>query len=149
MLLDKAVVISPSQISEADLNAVKDLEQHLHNECGQAKLVLADGQEFIFPEALAGMFCDLVQAVASGKTVSIVPSDRELTTQEAADLLNVSRPFLIKLLEIGDIPFLKVGSHRRIPFQKLMSYKKNRDDERSILLDELTQMSLEVGGYDR
>ena len=57
-----------------------------------------------------------------------------MTTQQAADFLNVSRPYLIKLLEQGEIPYIKVGSHRRIPFPDLMKYKEQRDMKRSQLL---------------
>jgi len=148
MLLDEAVVISPSQIQEADMSAIKALEHRLHDNCGLVRLIFTDGQEFIFPESLAKMFCDMVQAVASGQTISIVPSDKELTTQTASELLKVSRPFLIKLLNQGEIPFTKVGSHRRIRFQDIMEYKKDRDTQRNALLDELTQMNLEAGCYD-
>ncbi|HEY7832450.1 MAG TPA: helix-turn-helix domain-containing protein [Ktedonobacterales bacterium] len=77
-----------------------------------------------------------------------MPLNKELTTQEAADLLNVSRPFLIKLLEQGGVPFAKTGSHRRIRFSDLMAYKHRRDADRQRALARLTQMSQEVGLYE-
>jgi len=71
-----------------------------------------------------------------------------VSTQDAADILNISRPYLIGLLDRGEIPFVKVGSHRRIRFSDLMDYKKKRDAERQRSLDEIAQMSHEAGLYD-
>jgi excisionase family DNA binding protein len=73
---------------------------------------------------------------------------KEVTTQEAADILNVSRPYLIKMLEEEKIPYVTVGSHRRIPLQPLLEYKERRDEEREQGLRELTQLSQELGLYD-
>jgi len=86
--------------------------------------------------------------MASGQAISLVLHNRELTTQEAADILNVSRPFLVKLLEKGEIPYIKVGSHRRILFQHLMTYKQQRKVQRRQLLDQLIEMTEEAGLYE-
>ena len=77
-----------------------------------------------------------------------MPIDRELTTQQAADLLNNSRPYLVKLLEQGESPYTKTGTHRRIRFSDLMNYKVRRDGQRAEALTELTQQSQELGLYD-
>ncbi len=82
------------------------------------------------------------------RAIFIVPGNKELTTQEAADILNVSRPYLVKLLERGEIPFIKLGTHRRIRFSDLMRYKKRRDAERERALGEIARMSQELGMYD-
>lgn len=89
-----------------------------------------------------------VHLMASGQAVSLVPLARELTSQQAADILNVSRPFLIKLLDQGEIPYIKVGSHRRIQFQDLMAYKQQRDLKRWQSLQELTQFGQDEGFYE-
>ncbi len=74
------------------------------------------------------------------------PQKREITIQEAADFLNVSRPYLVKLLEQGKIPYIKVDTHQ-IRFEDLKNYKELRDAERDHLLDQLTQESQDMGFY--
>ncbi|WP_322745605.1 helix-turn-helix domain-containing protein [Plectonema radiosum] len=71
-----------------------------------------------------------------------------IRTQEAADFLNVSRPYFVKLLEQGEIPHIKVGSHRRVKFLHVKNYKEVRDTERRCLLNELTQESQDMGFYE-
>ncbi|MDZ8051169.1 MAG: helix-turn-helix domain-containing protein [Aulosira sp. ZfuVER01] len=85
--------------------------------------------------------------MALGQAVAVVPEERELTTQQAANFLNVSRPYLIKLLEQGEIPYIQVGSHRRVLFDDLKKYKQQRDTERQQGLKELTQFFEEEGLY--
>ena len=72
-----------------------------------------------------------------GQAITIVPQDTELTTQQAADFLNVSRPFLIGLLEDRKLPFRLVGTHRRVRFEDVLRYKENIDSERRKVLDQL------------
>lgn len=87
--------------------------------------------------AISDMFLDALRHIGSGDAVTIVPIHRILTTQQAADLLNISRPYLIKLLEAGDIAFTTVGRHRRIKAEDLFAYKAFRDQARSRALNEL------------
>ena len=82
-----------------------------------------------------------------GHGVQIIPKDTELTTQQAASLLNVSRPYVISLLESGQIPFRKVGRHRRITFEALMEYKRKDDQQRRAAADDLAELSEELGLY--
>jgi excisionase family DNA binding protein len=85
----------------------------------------------------------VVSELARGHDVSLIPTDAELTTSEAAGQLKVSRPFLIGLLEKGEIPYRMVGSHRRIRFGDLYAYKQRNDRERRKALEELSALDQE------
>lgn len=104
-----------------------------------ACLRLHDGDEVLqVPVKAIRLLVDILDAMARGDTVSLIPIHRELTTQEAANLLNVSRPYLVKLIENGEIPFHKNGVRRKVLFKDLMEYKHKRDQASMALLDELT-----------
>lgn len=128
--------------------SIKQIERILELEGSQPKLVGANGEEITIPESVYQVLRQAVHAMASGKVISIVIQERELTTQQAADFLNVSRPYLIKLLEQGEIPYIMVGTHRRIRFDDLMKYKQQRDHKRRQLLQELVEISEEAGLYE-
>jgi excisionase family DNA binding protein len=93
------------------------------------------------------MFAQILALLASGQGVQIIPDAAELTTQQAGDFLNVSRPYLIGLLEAGEIPYRMVGTHRRIRFEDLREYRRRDDLKRRQTADELTQLSEELGLY--
>lgn len=127
--------------------AVQAFGKALHT-IKQARLVGPEGQEIPLPEALYRVLEQVVPLLAADMAVSIVPVGHLLTTQEAADLLNVSRPYLIKLLQEGDISFERVGTHRRIRFEDLMEYKHKRDKKSRSALKKLTKMAQEASLYD-
>lgn len=108
-------------------------------------LLSPDGDAAPLPPSISHALRQLVQYLAQDKTVTIVPIARDLTTQQAADILNISRPYLVKLLEDGAIPFTRTGSHRRVLLDDLLAYKQRRDAERRAGLAQLTQMSQEFG----
>jgi excisionase family DNA binding protein len=93
------------------------------------------------------LLIEILKQMASGNAVSIVPLRKEVTTHEAADILNVSRPFVIGLLEKGDIPFRKVGTHRRIPLAALLEYKCKTDAVQDEALDFLAAQAQELKLY--
>lgn len=105
-------------------------------------------QKLSLPASAIRLLLDLLTEMAAGNAVTLIPVHAQLTTQQAADVLNVSRPFLVSLLEEGKIPHVKVGTHRRILFEDLMRYKNSVDRERRKTLDELVAQSEALGmGY--
>lgn len=97
--------------------------------------------ELILPGAVLQVLLDALAQMAQGNAISLLPVHQELSTQEAANLLNVSRPFLVSLLEEGQIPFRKVGTHRRVLLRDLLAYREQVDQERKQALDELAALS--------
>jgi excisionase family DNA binding protein len=97
------------------------------------------------PPKVLRLIADLLGSLAEGKAVSVVPKDLDVTTQEAAMFLNVSRPYLIRLLEEGKIRFHKVGSHRRIRFDDIAHYKQERTRKSNDALQALADQAQEIG----
>ena len=108
---------------------------------------LAGDDALVIPRTATVMFAQILALLASGQGVQIIPDAAELTTQQAADFLNVSRPYLIGLLEADEIPYRMVGTHRRIRFEDLREYRRRDDLKRRQAADELTQLSEELGLY--
>jgi excisionase family DNA binding protein len=116
---------------------------------GNAKLRLLEEQskqptEITLTPALSNLLMELLRHIGHGDAVTLVPVSKMLTTQQAADILNVSRPFLVTLLQRGDIPFTLVGRHRRIKADDLFDYKRKRDGKRSKALSQLAEMDAEI-----
>jgi excisionase family DNA binding protein len=102
------------------------------------------------PAGAVALLMDILEAMAAGRGVSIIPENAELTTVQASEILNVSRPFLIKLLEEGAIAHRKVGKHRRVRAEDVMAYKAAIDQRREKILDQLAQEAQEMDmGYSR
>jgi excisionase family DNA binding protein len=139
---------APVTATEQEILLIKELEQFLRTQAPRsAKLVAPGGQELEIPEPIYQVLRRIVPLLAQGASIQLMPINKELTTQEAADLLNVSRPHLIKMLKVGRIPYHMRGSHRRILFQDLLEYQRRRDAEREEALKKITGLAEEFG-YD-
>lgn len=111
------------------------------------RLRLGDGDEgeaVVVPTSAVRLFLHLLTEMSQGNSVCLIPTHAELTTQQAADLLNVSRPYVVKLLDEGKIPSRTVGKYRRVRFDDLMAYKRKDDDARAKVLDQLTAEAEEL-----
>ena len=142
----------PITADETEKTALRSLVQALETTQPQQQYILqagnTQGEQIELPPSVRQGLLQLVRYLAEGHGVEIIPTDKELTTQQAADLLNISRPYLVKLLEAGHIPFSKVGAHRRVRLADVSAYKQQRDTTRRQALQSLTELSQELGLYD-
>jgi excisionase family DNA binding protein len=122
-----------SQESSRILAAYTQGEGHLI----QVKTDETSSPAIAIPASAFRMFVEILAQMAQGNAVTLVPLHAELTTQEAADILGVSRPYFVKLLESGAIPYRKVGTRRRVRYEDVLNYKNQIDEKRRQTLDEL------------
>jgi excisionase family DNA binding protein len=104
------------------------------------------GKCVAIPDTVFHLLARVVEVLARGDAVSVVPIERNVTTQQAAEL-NVSRQYLVRLLDEGRMPSTKTGKHRRVRVADVLRFKVKRDDARADALDELTSMTEDLGGY--
>lgn len=105
-------------------------------------------EEVKLPAPAVRLLVEMLSELAQGNAVTVVPIHAELSTQQAAEIIGVSRPFLVKLLEEGKLPYRKVGTHRRVLFKDLMAYKREDDQKRLETLEELVAQAQELDmGY--
>jgi len=109
---------------------------------------LEDGSDLQLPKAVTPLLVKILTEMAQGNAVTLIPLHAELTTQEAANLLNISRPHLNKMLEAGELAHHKVGTHRRVKFKDLEAFREKREKERQESLSDLAKQAQEEGmGY--
>jgi excisionase family DNA binding protein len=138
--------------SEAEALVAKETSRVLASRVRRAnslKLRIIDhtkSREIVeLPAAAARLLVRILEEMARGNTVTLIPVQAELTTQEAADMLNISRPSLIQLLDEGKIEYRRVGTHRRVRFESLIGYKRHADTARRKVLAELAAYDEELG----
>ena len=137
-LSERLPTVEEAAVAEEVLTALA----HARGDDGAVTILQGRGVELT--PALAEAMVELLSIVARGEMVTLVPTGALLSTHKAADILNVSRPHLSKLLKEGVIPFTKVGSHRRVRFEDLMAFKEKRDSRREQGLRELQRLGQEM-----
>lgn len=149
-LLNGNEVVKPTK---ADSALAKVSSQQLAAHLGNAGLRLelktgTTSEELVLPPSALRLLVRILTEIGQGNAVTLTPIRAELTTQQAADLLNVSRPHLVKLLDEGAIPSRKVGSHRRVQLEDLLTYKRDFQARRQAALEELAALSQDLDmGY--
>lgn len=138
---------------EAAVQGQRELTSLLSTKFETQRIDIFDKEDkphtLVLPTSALRLLVDILGELAIGNAVKVVPVHAELTSQEAADLLNVSRPHLVKMLEEGAIPFTKTGRHRRIRFSDLMAFKQRRAEESQRAMEALAKQAQELGmGYD-
>ena len=141
---------TPQEAEEAKITS-RALSKYAHNDRLHLKIANQnnDPDDLILPGYAINLLLDILTEMSKGNAITVMPIHAELTTQETAELLNVSRPHLVELLEQGKIPFRKVGTHRRVLAKDVFDYKQRIDEDRLEALDELAAQAQELGmGYE-
>lgn len=136
--------VDTNEAKRAERRIREYLTEHPDDKPIKVIVEVGDDDALVVPRAVAVMLAQVLGLLAKGQGVQIMPDRAMLTTQQAADLLNVSRPYLIGLLEAGKIPHTMVGTHRRVAFVDLMEYKRQDDQRRRKTLEKLAEFSEEL-----
>ena len=135
-------------MASQSLNRIKGFGIRLHTERSKGvKIRLEEsGEQVTIPDKAFFILLDVLSNMSEGKSITIMPSETELSSRQAAEMLNMSRPHLVKLLESGKMPFKKVGSHRRVLLNDVIEYKEklrqNREDQLTFLAKQAQQLNL-------
>ena len=134
-------------ISTKDQREIQEIYEKLRE--AAAKLVGPDGKTEILPNNVYSFLCRLLAELKAGSSVTILQSNAQLTTMDASKMLGVSRQFLVTLREKGEIPFHKVGTHRRIRLNDILAYRRRRDASRRAVIERLATEAQELGIYEK
>ena len=140
-MVEDAISIQPRDADE--LQALSKLLRR-----GSPTLVGSKGEHATLPAPLYNLLKDIVRNLENGRSLVLMPEKRQLTTQRAAELLGMSRPYLIRLLDAGEMQYHLVGKHRRIALRDVLAYAKKRADGRRSALDKMARDAFDAGLYD-
>jgi excisionase family DNA binding protein len=138
--IEQKVAIKSYAALVAALTHIKETETEIEIEETQDRIII--------PSRALQLLGDILKAMSEGKPISIVPVATEVTTQKAAEILGCSRPHLVKLLEEGEMEFVKVGKHRRIMFEDIIKYKQKMKEEQKKHIIDIMNQDEELGLYD-
>ena len=141
------VTQDPILLPVDERDAVLELGRILH--LGTPSVIGSKGERVVMSRTVYESLRIVVDLMVQGKSVTLFADDQAISTQRAADLLGMSRPFFIKLLEAGAMAHHRVGNHRRVYLRDAMAYARKRDEERELALDRLARKAFEAGLYDR
>jgi excisionase family DNA binding protein len=149
-LIEKTTPQDQKVATKSLFTLTKSVKNISRGESEVARIKIQEDDEFVeVPKKALDFLFYILSNMAEGKSVSLIPSDSEVSTQQAADMLNVSRPHIVKLLEEGKIPFRKVGSHRRILLEDLMQYDAAMKNQRNKSLEFLAKQAQDLNlGYE-
>lgn len=151
MTLSNVVHLPTAQEAEEAKITSRALSKYAHNERLHLKIASNnnESEDLILPGYAINLLLTMLTEMSKGNAITVMPIHAELSTQETAELLNVSRPHLVDLLEQGKIPFRKVGTHRRVLAKDVFDYKQRIDEARLKALDDLAAQAQELGmGYE-
>lgn len=150
--LDRARQVVPPSMSHKDIEMARVAQRRImasldHSRTAAITLITDTGEQpaIELPPAALKLIGQLLGAMSEGRPVSLVPANQELTTVEAANFLNVSRPFVIKEIDAGNLPYRMVGTHRRVDFEDLVNYARKMRRRQEAALDRLAENSRELG----
>jgi excisionase family DNA binding protein len=131
-----------------DIKAARELSQILAQLAGRSTQVQIGSELITMPKNVVQIMLEVMTQVANGQQVSVLPKDTDLTTAETADLLNVSRPYVVQLLNEGKLPFRMVGTHRRVLLEDAVQYKETQRKKSLEIMAELSKEAQDLGyGY--
>jgi len=149
-LLSEKTTKADQEMAKSSILKLQETSERIKdNKSGFVKIKILENGEFLqIPRKALTLLFEILSNMAQGKSITLIPSDTEVSTQQAADMLKVSRPHLVKLLEEGEIPFKKVGTHRRIELKDLITYERKFKESRNEKLDFLAKQAQELNlGY--
>jgi excisionase family DNA binding protein len=140
-MVDHAISIPPQ-----DADVIRDVDRVL--QLGPTQLIGRHGEHANISVALQNVLLEIVRGLKDGRSLVLLPEEKQLTTQQAGELLGMSRPYVIRMLDAGEMPYHLVGKHRRVLLRDVLAYAKRRAAARRAALDQMARDAYQAGLYD-